>query len=345
EEAVNKAREQVAQLIGALPSEVIWTSGATESDNLALTGVATMYEEKGNEIITATTEHHAVLDTLEALERKGFKIIRLPVDPTGLINLDHLKKALSKKTILISLMVANNEIGTIHPIAAIGKIAKGASPTKKEILFHVDAAQGCGKIPIDVQAMGIDLLSMSAHKAYGPKGVGALYVRSKNPRVRLAPILHGGGHEKGFRSGTLPVPNIVGMGEAFAIAGREMEQESRRIRSLRDKLHQGLSQQLDGVFLNGHPTERLSGNLNLSFKGVSGEAIIAAMPEIAISSGSACASLKAESSTVLKALGLDDERIRSSIRFGLGRFNTEEEIDYVLQKTVATIRHLREIRR
>ncbi|MDO8644922.1 MAG: aminotransferase class V-fold PLP-dependent enzyme, partial [bacterium] len=290
----------------------------------------------------------AVLDPARYLEEKGFKITYLPVDPDGLIRLDQLQEAITQKTILVSLMAANNEIGVLHPIQEVGKICK-----EKGILFHVDAAQGCGKIPINVQEMGIDLLSLSAHKTYGPKGVGALYVRNRSPRVQLSPLILGGRHEWGLRSGTLAVPGIVGMGKAFEIAGQELETETKRVRSLRDKLFKGLSQ-LEGITLNGHLTKRLSGNLNLSFAGptgetgptggagVSGEALMGQLKEIAVSAGSACSSESAKASHVLSAIGRSPEQIRSAIRFGIGRFTTEEEIDFVIEKVTEAVQHLRE---
>lgn len=337
EEAVRQARSQVVQLINASdPKEIVWTSGTTESINLALIGVATIYADKGNHLITCVTEHRAVLDTMKYLEGKGFRVTYLPVDQNGLVDPDEIRKAITGKTILVSLMAANNEIGTVHPIAEVGKITK-----EKAIFFHIDGAQACGKIPIDVQSMGIDLLSMSAHKLYGPKGIGALYIRSRDPHVRVAPLIHGGGHEGGLRAGTLPVQNIVGMGKSFEIAGKEMGEEAKRVTGLRDKLKEGIVKQLDDVFLNGHPTQRLSGNLNLSFLGVKAGDLMMKMRDVAVSSGSACTSGSLEPSYVILALGVGEERARSSIRFGLGRFTTEEEIGFAVEKTVEAVRTLR----
>ncbi|WP_447974581.1 IscS subfamily cysteine desulfurase [Nitrospira sp. Kam-Ns4a] len=339
EEAVENARKQIAKLINADPKELIFTSGATESDNLALKGVVEMYREKGDHIITCQTEHRAVLDTAKALETKrGIKVTYLPVDKHGMVSPDDVKNAITDHTILISIMLANNEIGTIHPVKEIGKIAK-----ERGVLFHCDATQGVGKIPVDVQAMGIDLMSFSAHKIYGPKGVGALYVRKKGPRVRLAPIIDGGGHERGMRSGTLPVPLIVGFGKACELCGQEMGAESVRLAALRDKLRDGILKALDEVYLNGHPTERLPHNLNLSFAYVEGESLLMGVKEIALSSGSACTSATLEPSYVLRALGVGSDLAHSSIRFGLGRFNTEEEIDYTITRIIQTVNRLRDM--
>lgn len=338
EEAVEKARAQVAAIIGASPKEIIFTSGATESDNEAVIGAARMYKEKGNHIISCPTEHKAVIDSLKYLESEGYDVTYLPVDRYGRVNPEDVRKAITDKTILITLMTANNEIGTIHPIPEIGRIAK-----EKGILFHTDAAQAVGKIPIDVERMGIDLLSMSAHKLYGPKGIGALYVRRKNPRVRISPILHGGGHERGMRSGTLNVPGIVGFGEACEIAGREMTTEASRIRALRDRLQEKILGNLPQVYLNGHPTERLPNNLNLSFATVEGESFLMGIKEVAVSSGSACTSASLEPSYVLKAIGVREDLAHTSIRFGLGRFNTEEEVDYVADAVVRNVTRLREM--
>ena len=333
EEAVKNAREQVATLIHADPKEIIWTSGTTESINLALIGVARYYQSKGNHLITSVIEHKAVLETMKYLEAQGFEVTYLPVDSTGLVNPEKVQKAITPKTVLISIMGAHNEIGTIQPIADIGKIAKSAG-----VFFHVDAAQMCGKIPVDVQSMEVDLLSISAHKVYGPKGIGALYARSRNPVVRLEPLLHGGGigaiHESPLRPGTLPVQNIVGMGKAFEIAGQEMGVESKRVLGLREKLHKGL---MTGI-LNGHRTQRLPGNLNLSFPGVRSDDLMARVRDIAVSSGSACTSGSHEPSYVIRALGVGDDRARSSIRFGLGRFTTEEEIDFAVEKFTEALR-------
>jgi len=339
EAAVDEAREQVARLIHASsPKEVIFTSGATESDNLALKGVAEIYQEKGNHIITCLTEHRAVLDSCKVLERRGYRITYLPVDSYGLVDVDELRAAVTGKTILISIMAANNEIGTIHPVKEIGRVAE-----EKGVLFHCDATQGVGKIPIDVQGMGIDLLSMSAHKIYGPKGVGALYVRLKKPRVRLSPILDGGGHEGGMRSGTLNVPGIVGLGEACQIALEDLPEEAQRLTQLRERLKEGILSQLDEVYVNGHPTQRLPGNMNLSFAYVEGESLLMGLKEIAVSSGSACTSAALEPSHVLRALGLKEDLIHSSIRFGLGRFNTVEEVDYTIHRVGEEVSRLRQI--
>lgn len=338
EEAVEKARQQIADLIGASPKEIVFTSGATESDNLALKGVAEMYAEKGNHIITAVTEHKAVLDTAKKLEKRGYRITYLPVNRDGLIDLDQLREAITDKTILISIMYANNEIGVIQPIREIGRIAR-----ERGVLFHTDAVQALGKIPIDVNADNIDLASLTAHKIYGPKGVGALYVRRKNPRVQLTAQIDGGGHERGMRSGTLNVPGIVGFGEACAICRREMAEESARLRRLRDKLAERLLSELDEVYINGSMEHRLPNNLNMSFAYVEGESLLMGISEVAVSSGSACTSATLEPSYVLKALGAGDDLAHSSIRFGLGRFNTEEEVDYVAGRVIEVVRKLREL--
>ena len=338
EEAVENAREQVAELIGASPKEIIFTSGATESNNLAIKGVASMYRKKGNHIITCVTEHKAVIDPLKRLERDGWNVTWLAVDPDGRVDPRQVREAITDQTVLVSIMVANNEVGTIQPIAEIGAICK-----EKGVLFHTDAVQAAGKIPLDVQKMGIDLLSLSGHKMYGPKGVGALYVRRKDPRVRLDAIQDGGGHERGMRSGTLAVPLIVGLGAAAEIARKEMPEESARLLNFRERLRQGIMGQLDHVELNGHPSERLPGNMNLSFGFVEGEGLMMGIKDIAVSSGSACTSASLEPSYVLKALGADDERAHSSIRFGIGRFNTEEEIDFVIRDVVRAVNHLREM--
>jgi cysteine desulfurase len=297
-----------------------------------------MYREKGNHIVTSVTEHRAILDTAKRLEKQGMQVTYLPVDKDGFVNPDEVSKAITDKTILISIMMANNEIGTVNPIAEIGRIAKS-----RGVLFHCDATQGVGKIPVDVEAMGIDLMSFSAHKIYGPKGVGALYVRRKNPRVRLAPILDGGGHERGMRSGTLPVPLIVGFGKACQICMQEMPEESKRLSDLRERLKEGILKSLDEVYLNGHPTKRLPNNLNLSFAYVEGESVLMGLKEIAVSSGSACTSATLEPSYVIRALGVGSDLAHSSIRFGLGRFNTQEEVDYVIKRVVETIQKLREM--
>jgi cysteine desulfurase len=339
EAAVDTAREQIASLIGASSSrEIVFTSGATESDNLAIKGVADSYRQKGNHIITSVTEHKAVLDSCKVLEKHGCQITYLRVASDGLVSLDDLKSALTDKTILISIMAANNEIGTIQPVKAIGGLAK-----EKGILFHTDATQGVGKIPINVEEMGIDLLSLTAHKMYGPKGIGALYVRSAKPRVKLNAIIDGGGHERGMRSGTLNVPGIVGLGKACELARQEMSAEAKRLAILRERLRDGILRQLDGVYINGHPTERLSGNMNMSFAYIEGESLLMALKEIAVSTGSACTSASLEPSYVLRAIGVAEELAHSAIRFGLGRFNTEDEVDYTIGRVVQEVRRLREI--
>jgi cysteine desulfurase len=334
EAAVGKARKQVASLIGAESNEIIFTSGATESINLALKGVAEGYNSRGGHIITAATEHRAVLDTLDHLQRLGYQVTGLPVDSTGLVAPEVLQNSLTKQTLLVSIMVANNEIGTIAPIELIGRICR-----ERGILFHTDAAQAVGKIPIDVTRLNVDLLSFSAHKMYGPKGVGALFVRKSVPRFTIVPQIDGGGHERGLRSGTLNVPGIVGFGAAAELARLEMSEESRRVVALRDRLIKGLFEQLDNVTLNGHPSERLPNNANLTFTGVRADRLIADMRDIAVSTGSACSSASPQPSHVLRAIGLDDEGIASSVRFGLGRFTTEEEIDFAIER-VETAVHL-----
>ncbi|HZT40229.1 MAG TPA: IscS subfamily cysteine desulfurase [Bryobacteraceae bacterium] len=338
EEAVEKARKQVADLIGANPKEIVFTSGATESDNLALKGVAEMYAQKGNHIITAATEHKAVLDTCKRLEKNGCRVTYLPVQQDGLIDLDMLRDAITDKTILISIMYANNEIGVLQPIAEIGKIAK-----EKGVLFHTDAVQAAGKVPFNVIKDNVDLASLSAHKMYGPKGVGALYVRRRNPRVQITAQMDGGGHERGMRSGTLNVPGIVGMGKAAELCMQEMAEESKRLAYLRDKLKDKLLADLDEVYINGSMEHRLPHNLNISFAYVEGESLLMGINDVAVSSGSACTSATLEPSYVLKALGAGDDLAHSSIRFGLGRFNTEEEVDYVAEKVVSVVRKLREL--
>jgi cysteine desulfurase len=338
EEAVENARGQIARLINATPKEIIFTSGATESDNLAIKGVAEMYREKGNHIITQVTEHKAVLDTCKRLEKYGFEVTYLPVEKDGRINLDDLRRAITPKTILITIMYANNEIGVIQPVEEIGKLAK-----EKGVFFHVDGVQAAGKVPVDVQKDNIDLLSISAHKFYGPKGVGALYVRRRNPRVQLSAIIDGGGHERGMRSGTLNVPGIVGFGKACELAQHEMAGESERLRRLRDRLKDNLFGQLDEVYINGSMTHRLPHNLNVSFAFVEGESLLMGINDVAVSSGSACTSATLEPSYVLKALGVGEDLAHTSIRFGLGRFNTEEEVDYVVNRVVETVNRLREL--
>jgi cysteine desulfurase len=338
EEAVETARDQIAALIGATGKEIIFTSGATESNNLALKGVAAMYGKKGKHIITQVTEHKAVIDPCKRLERDGFKVTFLPVDKYGQVHPEQVRDAMTDQTILVSIMAANNEIGTVQPIGAIGKLCK-----EKGVLFHTDGVQAAGKIPMDVEAMGIDLMSLTAHKMYGPKGIGALYVRRKNPRVRLDPQIDGGGHERGMRSGTLAVQNIVGFGTAADLCHKSLPEEAARLLKLRLKLQDGIVSQLDEVELNGHPTERLPGNLNLSFAYVEGEGMMMGIKDVAVSSGSACTSASLEPSYVLKALGVGDDLAHSSIRFGLGRFTTEEEVDYVITHVVEAVRKLREM--
>ncbi|MDE3109488.1 MAG: IscS subfamily cysteine desulfurase, partial [Acidobacteriota bacterium] len=338
EEAVENARGQIARLINASPKEIIFTSGATESDNLALKGVAEFYRSKGNHIITQATEHKAVLDVCQRLESSGCEVAYLPVAKDGRISLDDLRRAITPKTILISIMYANNEIGVLQPVAEIGEIAKQSG-----VLFHTDAVQAIGKISVDIERDGIDLLSISAHKLYGPKGVGALYVRRKNPRVQLAPMIDGGGHERGLRSGTLNVPGIVGLGKACEIAAKDMPAESARIATLRDKLMDAILTRLDAVTINGSLEHRLPNNLNLSFAGVEGDALLMGINDIAVSSGSACTSATLEPSHVLSALGVPEDLAHSSIRFGLGRFNTAEDVDYVAGRVAETVKRLREL--
>jgi cysteine desulfurase len=338
EQAVDKARKQIADLIGASPREIIFTSGATESNNLAIKGVAEMYAGKGNHIVTEATEHKAVLDTCKKLEKEGFRVTYLPVMGDGLIDLDMLKESITDKTILVTIMYANNEIGVIQPISEIGKICR-----ERGVLFHTDGVQAAGKVPVDVNKDNIDIMSISAHKLYGPKGVGALYVRRRNPRVQITAQLDGGGHERGMRSGTLNVPGIVGLGEACAICQREMPEETKRLRYLRDKLRSKLEAGLDEIYLNGSWEHRLPHSLNLSFAYVEGESLLMGINDVAVSSGSACTSATLEPSYVLKALGLGDDIAHSSLRFGIGRFNTEEEIDYVADRLVDVVRKLREL--
>jgi len=338
EEAVETARRQVADLIGANPKEIIFTSGATESNNLAIKGVAEMYREKGNHIITCVTEHKAVIDTCKKLEKQGGRVTYLPVQKDGRIDLADLRAAITEKTILITIMTANNEIGVLQPIAEIGAIAK-----EKGILFHTDAVQAVGKVPFSVTDAKVDLVSMSGHKFYGPKGVGALYVRRRNPRVLLAEQISGGGHERGMRSGTLNVPGIVGLGAAAAIAQAEMATESERLRTLRDELNKKLHANLDELYINGSMEYRLPHNLNVSFAYVEGESLLMGINDVAVSSGSACTSASLEPSYVLKALGAGDDLAHSSIRFGLGRWTTEEEVDYVVEKLTTVVRRLREM--
>ena len=338
ERAVEKARQQIADLIGASPKEIVFTSGATESDNLAIKGVAEMYAERGDHIITVTTEHKAVLDTCKRLEKHGCHTTFLPEGKDGLIDLDALAAAITDRTVLISVMAANNEVGVLQPIREIGRIAK-----QRGVLFHSDATQAIGKVPVNVIEDNIDLMSISAHKMYGPKGIGALYVRRKNPRVQLTAQMDGGGHERGMRSGTLNVTGIVGLGEACAIAQREMAEESARLAALRDRLRAKLEAALDDVYINGSMEHRLPNNLNMSFAYVEGESLLMGIKDIAVSSGSACTSASLEPSYVLKALGVGDELAHTSIRFGLGRFNTREEVDYVADRVIETVRKLREL--
>src|SRR2546427_3542289 len=338
EEGVETARERVAKLVGATTKEIIFTSGATESDNLAIKGVAEMYKEKGNHIITAVTEHKAVLDACQRLEKYGYRVTYLPVQRDGLIDLDDLKGAIDDKTILVTIMAANNEIGVLQPIAEIGKICR-----ERGVLFHTDAAQAVGKVPIEVNKQNIDLASISGHKFYGPKGVGALYVRRKNPQVQISAIIDGGGHERGMRSGTLNVPGIVGLGKACAIAWEELQQEAGRMAGLRNRLKDSIMNRLDQVYINGSMEHRLPGNLNVSFAYVEGESLLMGINDVAVSSGAACTSATLEPSYVLKALGTGDDLAHSSIRFGIGRFNTDAEVDYVADRVVETVQRLREI--
>jgi cysteine desulfurase len=340
EGAVDRGRGEIAKLIGAKdPKEIIFTSGGTESINLALKGVAEMYREKGNHIVTTVIEQRAGIDVAKRLERQGFEVTYVPVQPDGLIDVAEIEKAITPKTILISVMFANNEIGTIQDVAAMGKLAKA-----KGILFHTDATQAAGKTPIDVETMGIDLLSCTAHLMYGPKGVGALYVRRKGPRVRIAPLIDGGGHERGMRSGTLPVPLIAGFGKAAEISRETMVEEGATLAKLRDRLQDMILSQVDETFLNGHPERRLPGNLNISFAYVEGESVLMGLnKETALSSGSACTSSTLEPSYVIAALGASAELAHSSIRFSLHRFNTEEEVEYVGKRTIEVIGRLREM--
>ncbi len=338
EAAVEKAREQVARLIGATAKEIIFTSGATESNNLAIKGIAEMYRERGNHIITQATEHKATLDTCKRLEKYGYRVTYLPVKADGLIDIEDLKRAMDDKTILVTIMIANNEIGVVQPVAEIGKLCH-----EKGVLFHTDGVQAVGKIPVDVNAMNIDAMSLSGHKIYGPKGVGALYVRRRNPRVQISEQINGGGHERGMRSGTLNVPGIVGLGKACEIAREEMQSEATRLGALRDKLKAKLESNLDYIHVNGSMDHRLPGNLNMSFVYVEGESLLMGINDVAVSSGSACTSATLEPSYVLKALGLGDDVAHSSIRFGLGRFNSEAEVDYVADKVIDVVQKLREL--
>jgi cysteine desulfurase len=337
EEAVEAAREEVAKLVGASSKEIVWTSGATESDNLAIKGVAQFYHSKGKHLVTCKTEHKAVLDSMHALERQGFEVTFLDVEKDGRVDPARVKEALRKDTVLVSIMHANNETGVVHPVEEIGRIAREAG-----VLFHCDAVQGIGKLPFDVERMNADLVSISAHKMYGPKGMGALYVRRK-PRVRLTAQMDGGGHERGFRSGTLNVPGIVGMGKAAELARLESDAESRRVLALRERLRKGLAAGLDLLTVNGSLEHRLPGNLNVSFAYVEGEALMMAIKDVAVSSGSACTSASLEPSYVLRAMGVSEDLAHSSIRFGLGRFNTEEEVDHVIRLVVEKVKKLRDM--
>ncbi len=337
EEAVESAREQVAKLIGASAKEIVWTSGATESDNLAVKGAAHFYQSKGKHLVTTRIEHKAVLDSCHALEREGWEVTFLDVGKDGIVDPEAVRKAIRKETVLVSVMHSNNEVGTVQPVEEIGRITREAG-----VLFHCDAVQGIGKMPFDVENANVDLVSLSAHKMYGPKGVGALYVRRK-PRVRLVPVIDGGGHERGFRSGTLNVPGIVGFGKAAALAAAEQGEEATRVTRLREKLRTGILTGLDLVTVNGSLDRRLPGNLNLSFAYVEGEALMMAIKDVAVSSGSACTSASLEPSYVLKAMGISDDLAHSSIRFGLGRFTTEEEVDYVAKLVVQKVKKLREM--
>ena len=338
EQAVETAREQIAKLIGATAKEIIFTSGATESDNLALKGIAEMYRERGNHIITQVTEHKAVLDTCKRLEKYGYRVTYLPVKADGIIDIEDLKRAIDDKTILVTIMAANNEIGVLQPIREIGKICH-----EKGVIFHTDAVQIVGKAPFNVIQDNVDVASISAHKIYGPKGVGALYVRRRNPRVQIAAQIDGGGHERGMRSGTLNVPGIVGLGKACEIAMQEMDSEGAYLRKLRDRLKAKFESELDYVHVNGSWEHRLPGNLNMSFVYVEGESLLMGINDVAVSSGSACTSATLEPSYVLKALGLGDDVAHSSIRFGLGRFNTEAEVDYIADKLIDIVKKLREL--
>jgi cysteine desulfurase len=338
EEAVDKARKHVADLIGANAKEVVFTSGATESDNLAIKGVAEMYREKGNHVVTCVTEHKAVIDTCKRLEKEGYRVTYLPVQKDGRINLDDLREAITDKTILVTIMTANNEIGVIQPIAEIAEIVKA-----KGILFHTDAVQAAGKVPFNVNELKVDMASISAHKMYGPKGVGALFVRRRNPRVLLAPQIDGGGHERGMRSGTLNVAGVVGMGKAAELCKQEMAADAQRLAALRDRLSAKLHEGLNEIYINGSTEHRLPHNLNISFAYVEGESLLMGINDVAVSSGSACTSASLEPSYVLKALGAGDDLAHSSIRFGLGRWSTEEEVDYVAGKLISVVTRLREM--
>jgi cysteine desulfurase len=336
EEAVELAREQIAELIGAEAKEITFTSGATEANNLAIKGLAHLYGTQKNHIITVATEHKCVLESAHRLESEGFEITELGVRPDGLIDLEQLAEAITERTLLVSVMAVNNEIGVIQPLAEIGMLCR-----ERDVFFHSDGAQALGKIPLDVDELGLDLLSLSGHKIYGPKGIGALYIRRK-PRVRLMPEMDGGGQERGVRSGTLATPLIVGFGEACRIAGLEMAQEAERLRGLRDRLYQGIAGRLEGVGLNGHPDQRIAGNLNLSFGWVEGERLLRDLPDVAVSTGSACSAATTEPSYVLRALGLNSELSHASLRIGLGRFTTAEEVDFAIESIIGAVERQRE---
>src|SRR5678816_4653706 len=338
EAAVEDARKQIALLIGADHREIVFTSGATESDNLAVKGVAGMYREKGDHIITCVTEHKAILDSCKHLEKEGCRVTFLPVSDKGFVSLDDIRNAITEKTILISIMTANNEVGVVQDIKEIGKIAR-----ERGVLFHTDAVQAVGKIPFNVNEMNVDLASLSAHKMYGPKGVGALYVRRRNPRVLLTPMIDGGGHERGMRSGTLNVPGIVGLGKAAQIAAEELDKKMTEMFRIRKKKKKTLERELDEIYINGDLEKRLPGNLNMSFAYVEGESLLMGIHDIAVSSGSACTSASLEPSYVLKALGVGEDLAHTSIRFGIGRFNTDAEVDYVAKRVIETVRRLREL--
>ena len=343
EEAVDWARETIARSIGADPKEIVFTSGATESDNLAIKGIAEMYASKGDHIITLTTEHKAVLDTCKALERRGARVTYMQVGKEGFVDLDMLRDAITDKTVLVTMMHANNEIGVIQDIEAIGNLCH-----EKGVIFHTDSTQSIGKIPFDVQKMNVDLASLSGHKIYGPKGVGALYVRKKSPRVKLSSQMDGGGHERGMRSGTLNVPGIVGLAKALELCIEDMQPDTKRIQSMRDKMWMDFQAELDEIYINGpdpieKPEWRLPGNLNVSFAFVEGEALMMGIKDIAVSSGSACTSASLEPSYVLKALGVGEDLAHTSIRFGIGRFNTQEECDYTVAQVVEAVKHLRDM--
>lgn len=337
--AVEGARGQIAAVLNAQPDEIIFTSGATEADNLAILGTAERYAERGDHIITCVTEHKAVLDTCEYLERKGWRVTYLPVDQYGLVDPDAVRKATTDRTVIISIMAANNEIGTIAPLSEIGRIAR-----EHNILFHTDATQAVGRIPVDVEGMGIDMLSLSAHKIYGPKGAGALYVRSRFKRVRLAPQMHGGGHERGMRSGTLNVPGIVGLGKAVEIANRDVEGEAQRMRGLRDRLWTGIKEAIPGVELNGHPTQRLPNNLSVAIPGIESRSLVVQLKhDVALSTGSACTTVKVEPSHVILALGYGEARAYSSLRFGLGRENIGDDVSFVIERLEGAVARLRRL--